>query len=311
MILVQEAKDKINAKVRTESLLNAVRENRILTLVVEPSSKCNLTCSFCDLHSGRIQNIDKKYKGIMTSGTFRILVDQLTGLSYRLRQLQIHGNGEPLLNKDIDKFIAYASEKNIADSIRLTTNGTMLTPRILGKLLDSGVDEIRVSLDVADKSLYSQFKGKDLYEKVYKNLINAIEKIENAGGASLVIKYPLPSPDQQYGITQDFVDSVFKTFASFAKDSPTIHLLGMPVITLPLGVLLDDLVHEKCVANEAPCEIPFYSLYVKYDGRVSVCCADFTDILDVGNIHQQHLGEIITGERLREFRIKHLQRNFS
>jgi radical SAM protein with 4Fe4S-binding SPASM domain len=85
----------------------------------------------------------------------------------------------------------------------------------------------------------------------------------------------------------------------------------MPVITLPLGVLLDDLVHEKCVANEAPCEIPFYSLYVKYDGRVSVCCADFTDILDVGNIHQQHLGEIITGERLREFRIKHLQRNFS
>jgi len=191
MILVQEAKDKINAKVRTESLLNAVRENRILTLVVEPSSKCNLTCSFCDLHSGRIQNIDKKYKGIMTSGTFRILVDQLTGLSYRLRQLQIQGNGEPLLNKDIDKFIAYASEKNIADSIRLTTNGTMLTPRILGKLLDSGVDEIRVSLDVADKSLYSQFKGKDLYEKVYKNLINAIEKIENAGGGITCDKVPI------------------------------------------------------------------------------------------------------------------------
>ena len=127
----------------------------------------------------------------MTSGTFRILVDQLTGLSYRLRQLQIHGNGEPLLNKDIDKFIAYASEKNIADSIRLTTNGTMLTPRILGKLLDSGVDEIRVSLDVADKSLYSQFKGKDLYEKVYKNLINAIEKIENAGGGITCDKVPI------------------------------------------------------------------------------------------------------------------------
>ena len=305
MFQIQEAKDKTKAHSRLGSLLASVRENQILTVVVEPSSKCNLRCSFCDLHSGRIKNVEK-YKGVMSLELFRKFVDQMTTLNYKLKQLQIHGSGEPLLNKQIVEFIRYAYDKQIAESIRLTTNGTMLTPAILDKLMDSGVNEIRVSLDAADPELYQQFKGKDLYRTVHNNIIYAIDKIEAVKGrVSLVIKYPLPTDEQAYGVTKKYMDTIFETYGDLAKDSNYVHIVGMPVVILPIGST-----KETYAINE-PCEIPFFSLYVKFDGRVSVCCADITELLEVGDINQQTIGEIIDGEKLRRLRIKHIEQNFT
>ena len=121
MIIVQQAKDPALAKARAEGVCNAVKNNVLYTLIVEPSSKCNLACTFCDLHSGRIEGTDA-LKGQMTGQTFVRIIDQFAELPFVLKELQYHGNGEPLMNKNLPDFVRYAKSKGVANKHRLTTN---------------------------------------------------------------------------------------------------------------------------------------------------------------------------------------------
>jgi len=169
MIIVQQAKDPALEKSRADGVCSAVKNNVLYTVIVEPSSKCNLSCTFCDLHSGRIDGTDA-LKGQMTEQTFYRIVDQLAELPFVLKELQYHGNGEPLMNKNLPDFVRYAKARGVAKKHRLTTNGTMLTPKNLQKIIDAGIDEIHVSLDAADRSSYAELKGCDLHDKVDANL---------------------------------------------------------------------------------------------------------------------------------------------
>lgn len=301
---IQEAKDPANTVSRLQTLLAALKEKRLLTLVVEPISKCNLTCNFCDLHSGRIPDVEQ-YKGQMGIDIWSKLMHQLKDLGYKLKQLQIHGNGEPLLHKKIVEFISIAHQMEVAESIKITTNGTLLTPAILAKVINAGVDEIRVSVDAGEPELWENFKGKKLYKKLERNLYNAIDYVAMHPHVKLTLKYPTVSKDQDlsYGVTESFKNSVLQSFSGRIK-SPNVILSSMPVFTMMDGVI------QLRKKNPTPCEIPFYSLFVKFDGRVSVCCADITNLLDLGSINVEGLHSIIHGRALSEFRLKHLDGRF-
>lgn len=304
MIIVQQAKDPALAQARAKSLCSAVKERIIYTMVVEPSSKCNLACTFCDLHSGRIENTDA-LKGQMSEATFTRIVDQLAALPFALKELQYHGNGEPLMNKKLPDFVRYAKARGVALKHRLTTNGTMLTPKNLESVLDAGIDEIHVSLDVAERDGYKELKGCDLYQKVEANLDHAIAYIEKRPGCALFIKYAIPSVNGAYRFTQEVASAVVEKYRSRVEGSNVIHLRGMPVVTMQDGK------KEMAKAFRGACEIPFYSLFVKFDGKVSVCCADLFDDLTVGHVHTSDLAAIISGEALRRIRQHHLDGELS
>jgi radical SAM protein with 4Fe4S-binding SPASM domain len=295
MILTQSAKDAVNSTLRQKGLLRAVREKYLLTLVVGPSSLCNLSCRFCDLHSGRNKRVDS-YKGIMSQAIWHKLAEQLKRLGYPIKQLQIHGNGEPLMNKFLMAMVSEVAREKVAESIRVTTNGTMLSPRIVAGLISAGVNEIWVSLDTADRYTYMKFKGEDYCQIVKDNIFDAMLLIERSNNTSLIIKYPVSNPDTAYGVTEDYGESVVDIFKEAAINSKKVHLIGMLVVVMTGG--------DKNFTT--PCEIPFYSLFVKFDGRVSLCCADYKDELTIGDINNESLNEIIEGSRLKEKRMKHL-----
>ena len=304
MIILQQAKDPALALARAETLRNAVKENVLYTLIVEPSSKCNLACTFCDLHSGRIEGTDV-LKGQMSEQTFSRIIDQLASLPFVLKEMQYHGNGEPLLNKNLPSFVRHAKDCGIARKHRLTTNGTMLTPENLVKVIDAGIDEIHVSLDTADRSSYSELKGCDLYEKVEANLDFAISYLQGRTGCSLFIKYAIPHADGDYRFTDEIANAVVEKYSDRVKDSNVVHLRGMPIVTLLDGK------KEKKKEFNSPCEIPFYSAFVKFDGRVSVCCADLFEDLSIGNVNDMTIGEMMRGESLRHIRRCHLNNDLS
>lgn len=299
MIIVQQAKDPALAEQRAKGLCSAVKNNVIYTMVVEPSSKCNLACTFCDLHSGRIEGTDA-LKGQMTEDTFFRIVEQLARLPFALKELQYHGNGEPLMNKKLPDFVRYAKLRGVANKHRLTTNGTMLTPKNLESVIDAGIDEIHVSLDVAEQGAYKELKGCDLYSKVEANLDHAIAYLEQRPGTQLYIKYAIPHAEGDYAFTAEIANGVVEKYRSRVEGSKTIHLRGMPVVTMQDGK------KEMKKAFHAACEIPFYSLFVKYDGKVSVCCADLFQDLSVGDVATSDLGAMIAGEALRTIRMHHL-----
>lgn len=108
---------------------------------------------------------------------------------------------------------------------------------------------------------------------------------------------------EEYGVTEDHMISVINLFSE-KVESKNVSLIEMPVVTLNDGMV------NKTTENKTPCELPFYSLYVKSDGRVTACCADITDELTLGSILQESLGDIISGQKLYELRLAHLDGNF-
>ena len=304
MLTMMQAKDPKLAEARARSLCDAVKDNVLYTMIVEPSGKCNLACTFCDLHSGRLDGTEA-LKGVMTEETFKRIVDQLAEMPFALKEMQFHGNGEPLLNKKLPDFIRLAKARGVTKKCRLTTNGTMLTPRNLERVVEAGVDEIHVSLDVADREGYKEVKGCDLYEKVDANLDHAIAYIAQQTKCALFIKYAIPHRDGDYNVTKEISDAVVEKYRSRAEESNVIHLKALPLVTMQDGK------KEQKRKYNTPCEIPFFSFFTKYDGRVSACCADLFADLEIGNVHNTTLSEMLNGEALRRIRRVHLSGDLS
>lgn len=300
MILTQDAKDEQHTIRRTKNLIDAVRSGRFISLVLEPASICNLSCSFCDSHSGRLVENNQK-RGIMSLDLYKRIIDNIEDLDFKFETIFFHGNGEPLLNKHFVDMISIAAERKIARRYIMFTNGTLMVPEIFDRLMYSGISEINVSLDIIDPETYRKVKGKDLLTNVLNNIDYGIEQVIKSHTISLVIKSG--KGGGIYGMNDENLQHVINKYKDVATDSQYVHVKNSPIVEL-----VDGMVRKNKEYHE-PCEIPFYMAYIKYDGRISPCCGDSIDKLNIGTIGQESFKYILEGEKLRKIRKIHLSGN--
>jgi molybdenum cofactor biosynthesis enzyme MoaA len=75
---------------------------------------------------------------------FTRIVDQVPSIA----RVVLHGVGEPMLVKELPHMVRYL--KAPGAYVLFNTNGTVLTPKKGRELCDTGLDELRVSLDAAN-----------------------------------------------------------------------------------------------------------------------------------------------------------------
>lgn len=98
---------------------------------------CNLQCIHCYASAEA-----RKYEGELTTPEALRFIDHLA--EFKVPVLLFSG-GEPLLRKDLGELIAYASGKGIRAT--LSTNGTLLSRKMVQSLKSLGVGYIGVSID--------------------------------------------------------------------------------------------------------------------------------------------------------------------
>lgn len=120
-----------------------------LSVSIRLTDRCNSKCKYCGI----------KYKGkeLTTEEVFHI-IDKIAKDCIHIDLL----GGEPLLRKDIDEIIEYASKKDIM--LQVTTNGFLVEDHLdaLKK-----VDTLVVSLDGNEKA-NDKLRGKGSYKKAIK-----------------------------------------------------------------------------------------------------------------------------------------------
>jgi|Deesub1362B_J571_1020462.scaffolds.fasta_scaffold15116_2 MoaA/NifB/PqqE/SkfB family radical SAM enzyme len=104
--------------------------SRPISLQIEPTTKCNLKCTFCESPLWDRRGMD------MSFSDFKKIIDQFPYLVTLLLQ----GIGEPLLCKDFFKMIEYCKLKKII--VGITTNGMLMNEEIAKKLVDSKIDYV-------------------------------------------------------------------------------------------------------------------------------------------------------------------------
>jgi radical SAM protein with 4Fe4S-binding SPASM domain len=211
-----------------------------------------------------------------------------------LKVLRFWGIGEPLLNRDIEHMIGEGGP--LAERTELATNGSLLARHAL-QIVRSGLQYIRISVYSTSNIGYelesgSRFKLSDIMD-----------------GVRQLVSRRMTAGSETPRITANFV---------------TTHAEEVPLFRQQWEGLADDtrveIMHNwggtdsRLVQIASPltesrevCSKPFYELVIKANGDVTPCCADWDGSLKVGNVLEQSLLEIWSGEKMQGIRRLHLQ----
>src|SRR5258705_10257400 len=129
------------------------------SLYLETTSRCNSLCETCILtFGGREPQKDLGWD------EFRRVGDPFPALD----RVLLHGIGEALLNRALIPVIVHLKERG--RTVLFNSNVITLGPRLRRQLIESRLDELRVSLDATTPGTYARVRGVDAYQKVVDNL---------------------------------------------------------------------------------------------------------------------------------------------
>ncbi len=138
-------------------------------------NECNESCVFCRTTQGDIYDLNPDglglpiVKGKMDIDTYKAIIDQVQEYTTMIIP---YINGEPLMYKDIYSSIAYASTNNLATLI--ASNGVLLNERNGKKLLESGLDFLKVHISGFTKEIHNIEHRIGNVETIKKNLMDFV-----------------------------------------------------------------------------------------------------------------------------------------
>lgn len=147
-----------------------VSERPPVCLYLETTNRCNLLCTTCPRTYEELEP-----PADMSWELFTRIVDQVPDIS----RVVLHGVGEPMLVKDLPRMIRYLKDRGAY--VLFNTNGTVLNAKKGREISESGLDELRVSLDAADAKTFKLIRGKDYFNRIVRNVRAFLEQQAREG----------------------------------------------------------------------------------------------------------------------------------
>ena len=251
---------------------------KITSLIIEPTNTCNLRCTFCFVTEGMTRE-----GGFMDFDLFKKIIDD----SPDLEHLCMHNWGEPLLHKDIFKMIEYAKNKGV-NYVVMNTNGTLLTDKMIDKVVNSKLDIIRFSIDGSAET-FMRVRGVEL-KKIEQN-INKLKNVKEIRRSALKMGVVFTIEEDTEGDAEDYITH-WKKIVDHVRIQP--KLIPSPRT-------------EIC---PEPFGKDYGKLVVLWDGRVIPCCVDYNANLTIGSVQNETIQNLWKNEKMDFLRKQHLEGKF-
>ena len=311
------------------STRSAVAEAPPVCLYLETTNRCNLLCETCPRTFEALEP-----PADMSWDLFTKIVDQFPSIA----RVVLHGVGEPMLVRDLPRMIRYLKDRGVY--VLFNTNGTLLNPRKFQELIDTGLDELRVSVDAADRETYKLVRGKDFFDRIVRDVGKFTAFQHRMGAAHPKVSIWLTGLKETVQQLPDFVrmaaemgvkevhlqrlvfdeagfgmaraeSSLFEqTKAEEEEYIATAQALGATLgVTLDASGATEPGVSLKQQEDQpwSTCRRPWSLMYFTAHGRALPCCiAPFSargySNYTLGDATQQSLREIWNGDLYKEFR---------
>lgn len=299
------------------------------SLYLETTNRCDSECQTCVRTFRTLEPAAD-----LTLSRVKEIVAQFPVLD----RVVLHGIGEPLLNREIFDIVAYL--KGHVPMVLFNSDAISLTARRAGRLIDSGLDEYRVSMDAATRATYRLIRGVDQFDRVVDNVRRLIQIMRGVGRAtprvSLWFTASRANLDELpefarlaagLGVAEVYVQRLVFNGLGLATEENALHgrllareqaLLGEAEtlardsgvavrasgLTTPLGSLGRQAPETRPWAG---CQRPWTLSYVTANGNVLPCCIspwvarDYAALV-LGNAFTTPFGEIWNGEGYQRFR---------
>jgi len=263
-------------------------------LNIEPTNQCNLKCTYCPRRKA------DKGIGFMSWELFTGIIDEAADHE-RLIMLNLHKDGESFLHPRFMDMIRYAKKKDVAKTIHVNTNATCWNTRTIEELLDSGIDDITVSLDAAWPDTYRRDKGVNCLQKVERQVQRFFELRSKRGLHRPFVRLKIMESDL---ISQSEMDDFFTKWKDIADH---VQVTGIHNWS---GAVDDIRVTDESSKVRYPCAIMWYALVINWNGRATVCSVDWNTEINIGDIRHQSLHQVWTSGELKKVRQAQIERNY-
>lgn len=272
--------------IKRTNLRDVIPLSSPFTIQIEPTRMCNLRCFFCMHHSRGMRNDLLKESGFKLNHIdmdlyYRIVNDIMT-LPEQPKMINFCGIGEPLMNPYFGKMIRHLRGAGYKGRIITYTNGVLLTPVLIDELIDSGLSEIRISLNGLTSEMYMKVTGTQINMKKYIDNIRYL--YEHKRNMKIYIKII-----NNLFETQEDYNKFYDTFESIADVVYVENIIQLQRQMKGYKGITEN--NHKNVFNEPmqkkwkSCACMFYQMHIDADGYVFFC-------VSLGNPSKYAIGNI-------------------
>jgi MoaA/NifB/PqqE/SkfB family radical SAM enzyme len=297
----------------------------------EVANRCNSLCATCPLTFSPHEAAKQ-----LSLDEFKELVAQLPAL----RRAVMQGIGEPLLNRDLAPMIRHLKTRGVY--VVFNTNATLLTRRRQIELIQSGLDELRVSLDGSTPETYLKVRGIPAFERVVANVAEMVLTKRELHASNPRVSFWVTGMRENLVELPDVVDLAARIgvdevylqrmvfgfdadalaradqsiYAAFRQEAERI-IIEAERRAVANGVSFrgsDAVSPRESIADRRPpaeawraCSRPLRLAYITAQGTALPCCiAPFTDApyasITLGNYLRDGVQAVWTGQAYRQFR---------
>lgn len=294
-----------------QKLYDVLPLNAPFTLNIAVSSICNFKCNYC-IHSLSKEELNKKgfkFKN-MDWNVFNKIIEDSKQFDEKFKVVTFTGTGEPLCNKNLPEMIKRVKESNIADRTQFLTNGELLNEKLILKLIDAGIDDIRISLQGLSGDKYKKICGKQIdFEKFVKNIEFLYNNKKNCQIYIKIIDIALEEGEEEkfYNIFGKICDKIFIEKALPIFDGVEYdNLLSLDKKeVISNGKVIN--MYGEVIEKQMVCPQPFFAITIWPDGEIYPCCMP-ENPCNYGNIKEKNLKEVWFGEERKKFLMMQLNK---
>ena len=268
------------------------------SIQVEAITACNFRCNYCSYSSKNIKPT------ILSIEILKNALSSLDKFSNKLKKIIFAGLGEPLLNKNIYDMIDIS--RNYTETTTLLTNGALLNKNNIDKLLNTCINEIRISMQGISEEDYYKICG---YKINIKEFVDNIEYLyKNRRNTKIALKIAdiaINTEEKQKNFFELFEDKA--DYLIIQKISPLHDSVNYKNIVKDLSKGM----YFETKSDSKICPQIFFSMQLLSNGNVTPCCSLNEGTPIIGNINNSNLYDIWNGTKLKELRLEMLKGNIS
>jgi wyosine [tRNA(Phe)-imidazoG37] synthetase (radical SAM superfamily) len=299
--------------------LEEFRSKKPVVYNIETTNACNMKCKMCPRTTMMTRKVET-----MDRVLFRNLVDQIEPHAPKLwrewesfiqreygipknamsenhfflyiipRVMQLHGYGDPLLDKNMSEYVGLLTSRGIPSYFSCNPANINVEKTI--EMFKSGLDYIKYSIESVEDESHKQIRGAaSNFTESYRKIVQLLEIKEKMNYKTTIIITMIDLNRQTQ--EEDFM------------------LLRRAFEGLDVYIYLksedqqwyrQDFHDTKSIHWSEFCKHPWMSMTIKSNGEAAMCMEDFDNEIILGDARKETLLSIWNGERYRRFRLDHI-----
>ena len=304
--------------------LEKLRSREPYVYNIETTNACNMRCKMCPRTTKMTRPVET-----MDRKLFEKIVEQLEPLPkhkwnrwikfvrnvYKIDEndmsenhfflyiipkvLQLHGYGEPLLDKNMPHYIKILKEKNIQSYFSCNPSNIVLDRTI--KMFENGLDYIKYSIESVDDKKHKKIRGEaSNFTTAYEKILRLLDTKKEQGYKTTIVITMLDLNRKNQAEEYQKLKDAFKDLNVY------IYLKSEDQLWYR-----QDYHKTKSIHWSEFCKHPWMSMTIKSNGEAAMCMEDYNNEIVLGDTRKDTLHKIWNGYKYRKFRRQHFLGNGS